>query len=58
MGQSYGVVLANVRSQIHNLYVLDPEELGKGVRDPDGLWEFLLGKNEILVFGKPGVIRL
>ena len=49
IGQTKGISLGNVRLQIPNLDVVGAKELGGGVRNPEGLWGLLLGKNEILV---------
>ena len=51
MAKYKGIILANVRAQISKLDVIAPAELGGGVRNPEGIWEWLLCENEILVGG-------
>ena len=47
--QTLGIAFPNVGSRIPKLDGAASTELGKGVRHPEGLCAWLLGKNEILV---------
>ena len=46
--KSDGDILSDVRKRIIDLDKVAPSELGKGYRNPEGLWGCLLGKNDVL----------
>ena len=48
MGQTAGMALGNVSLRIRNFDDSASKELG-GVKNPEGLWGWVLCKNEILV---------
>ena len=47
--QSKGSILTDLRQLIGDLDRASPIEIGKGFRTPEGLWEWLLGKNGVLM---------
>ena len=55
MSQEKEVSLDNVRAEIRNSDVVSSRELGKCVRNPEGPWGWLLGKNEIRLAGNHGL---
>ena len=55
MGQYKGGILANAASQISKLDNYAPKELGRGVRNPEGLRRWLFGGNGILVEHNQGL---
>ena len=54
--QSNGQVLAEIRSRIKNADRISKLELLGGGEKPDGIWEWLLGKNDVLMEACQGLV--